>query len=132
VTPSAALILTGIVLGGLGILVVGLMAWQRVKAHAARDTLNGYDYVLFEIEPSDLSLLSSDMASNGWKSISTTDTQTAAKLYRFERGNGDAVKLGDICLDFDRYMPLTASRKSDALVKIKDHGMKRDPNAQTH
>ena len=130
--PSADLILTGLLLGVLGLLAIGVSVLQRVKARAARGKLNEYDFVVFETEPSELNLLASDLASNGWTLASTIDTETAAKLYRFEKNASGATKLGDICLDFDRFMPLTASRKSDVLVKIKDHGLKRQAHAQTH
>ena len=130
--PSADLILTGLMLGVLGLLAVGVFAFQGVKARAARSTLNEYDFVVFETEPSELNVIASDLASNGWTLASTNETGTAAKLYRFEREASGATRLGDICLDFDRFMPLTASRKSDVLVKIKDHGLKRQAHAQTH
>ena len=61
----------------------------------------------------------------GWSLSKTSPTDSAAMHYRFERTSSNATKLGDISLDYDKHMPMTSGRKSETIIKIKYHGLRR-------
>ena len=114
-----------ILIVGFGIVALILTIWNRLRVIAARETLNKFDYVVFEAERSELVLLQSDLARIGWSLSKTSPTDSAAMHYRFERTSYNATKLGDISLDYDKHMPMTSGRKSEIIIKIKDHGLRR-------
>jgi hypothetical protein len=113
-----------ILIVGLGFVALILPIWNGSRKIAARDTLNKSDFVVFETEPSELLLLQADFRQIGWTLSDTSPSDGGASFYRFERESRNAAKWGDISLDFDKYMPMTSSRQSLTVIKIKDHGQK--------
>ena len=114
-----------ILIVGFAVIALILTVWNRLRAVAARETFNKFDYVVFEAEGAELALLQSDLARIGWRLFKTSATDSAAMHYRFERTSPNAAKWGDVCLDYDKHMPMTCGRKSDTIIKIKHQGLKR-------
>ena len=114
-----------VVFGGL---ILGSIALRHLtvrRARAVKAKLNDFDYLVFEANASDLQNLQHDLTERGWKLASSVKSAGPLSLYRFEKEGGNSTNLGEIVMDFDKFMPRTSTRTTQTVIKIKEHGLRR-------